>query len=118
MQIKITGIHIEITSAISDYVDQKLGVVTKYLKGDPTGMLSVEIAKTTEHHSHGNIYKISALLVRKGKEKALEVVADDVYKSIDLMKDKLARELSDEKDKELSLFKKGAKHIKSLLKKG
>lgn len=116
MQIIISGIHIEITNAISEYVHQKFEVTKRYVKDDHTARLSVEIAKTTSHHLHGDIYKVSALFTRKGRDKSLEVISDDVYKAIDLMKDKLGRELSDEKDKELSLFKKGAKRIKHLLK--
>ncbi len=115
MQIIISGVHLEITSAISDYVEQKFAVAKKYTKGDHTAKLAVEIEKTSEHHLHGNIYKVRAIFTRKGKEKALEVLSDDVYKGIDLMKDKLGRELSDEKDKEMSLFKKGAQKIKGLL---
>lgn len=116
MQITITGVHIEVTKAISEYVHQKFEIAKKYVKGDNTARLSVEISKTTEHHHHGDIYQVSAILIRKGKEKSLETISDDVYKSIDLMKDKLSRELSDEKDKEMSLFKRGAQRIKKLVK--
>ncbi len=116
MQIIITGIHIEVTQAISDYVYQKFEVIKKYLKDDHSARLSVEISKTTEHHHRGQVYKIDVILTRKGKEKVLETVSDDVYKCIDLMKDKLGREMSDEKDKERSLFKRGAHKIKNLLK--
>jgi putative sigma-54 modulation protein len=117
MKIIISGAHLEITDAIEEYAEEKLSIVKKYTKDDHSARLSVEIAKTTAHHAHGAIYKVSALFVRKGKEKSLEVISDDVYKGIDLMKDKLGRELSDEKDKELSLFKKGAQKIKGLLRK-
>lgn len=116
MQIILTGIHIEITKAIADYVHEKFEVTKKYVKGDHTARLSVEISKTSERHHQGDMYQVSALLIRKGKEKSLETISDDVYKSIDLMKDKLSRELSDGKDKEMSLFKRGAQKIKNVLK--
>lgn len=116
MQITITGVHIEVTQAIKEYVHEKYDVFRKYTKDDDTARLSVELSKTTGHRHQGDMYQVSALLVRKGKEKSLETVSDDLYKSIDQMKDKLSRELTEGKDKELSLFKRGAHKIKNLVK--
>ena len=45
MQITITGVHIEVTKAISEYVHQKFEIAKKYVKADNTARLSVEISK-------------------------------------------------------------------------
>jgi len=116
MQIIITGIHIEITQAMAEYTEEKLGTIRKYLKGGSSAKLTVEFSKVTEHHHKGDMYQVAALLARKGKENSLETVSEDVYKCIDLMKDKLMREVSDEKDKEISIIRRSAHKIKNLLK--
>lgn len=116
MQITITGVHIEVTGAIKEYIHEKYEILQKYTKDDHTARLAIELSKTTEHRQQGDMYQVSALLTRKGKEKSLDTVSDDLYKSIDLMKDKISRELTEGKDKELSLFKRGAHKIKNLVK--
>lgn len=113
----ITGVHVEVTEAIHNYVMDKLESVEKYIgKEDTSAKITVELSKTTGHHTHGDVFQAEAQLHIKGKDIVLRAVEDDLYKAIDILKDKLSRELSSYKDKERSVFRKSAHKLKNLLK--
>ena len=51
-----------------------------------------------------------------GKTTTLRTTQDDLYKAIDILKDMLTREVVQYKDKERSIFRRGAHKVKSLFK--
>jgi putative sigma-54 modulation protein len=117
MHITITGVHIEVTEALREYVNNRLSPLSKYAsKGDTSGMIAVELSKTTAHHTHGDVFQVEAQAKIKGANVNVRSVQDDLYNAIDEVRDMLARELTEEKDRRISLFKKGAQKIKKLLK--
>ncbi len=117
MHIIITGIHMEITEAIRNYIFEKMKPLEKLVpKGDTSAQLTIELSKTTNHHQHGNIFQAEARLKVKGKEKTLTTTQNDLYKSIDIVKDMLSRELATYKDKERSVVRRGAHKVKALFK--
>lgn len=117
MNIKITGVHIEITQAINDYVEEKIGSLAKFI-GNSNAKIDVHLSKTTEHHNHGDIFKAEAGIHIDGKNLTGKATSDDLYKSIDELKDILSREVTHHKDKKISVFRKSAHRIKNLLKRG
>ena len=118
MHIIITGVHMEMTNAIREYALEKMNTLSKFIPKDDTGAkLNLELSKTTNHHTHGDVFQAEAKLVVKGKPTTLRTTQDDLYKAIDILRDMLYRELAQHKDKERSLFRKGAHHVKSLFKK-
>ncbi len=117
MHIIITGVHMEMTEAIREYTLEKMKTLEKFVPHDDTSAkLSVELSKTTNHHAHGDVFQAEALLHIRGKETALRTTQDDLYKAIDILKDMLARELSQHKDKERSVIRRGAHKVKALFK--
>ncbi len=117
MHIIITGVHMEMTDAIRDYTLTKMEGLGKYVpKDDTSGKLTVELSKTTNHHAHGDVFQAEALLHIRGKETVVRTTQDDLYKAIDTLKDMLTRELASYKDKERSVFRRGAHKVKALLK--
>lgn len=113
----ITGVHVEVTDAIRDYALEKLESIEKYIPDDDTsGKITVELSKTTAHHSHGDVFQAEAQLHLRGKDIVVKAVEDDLYKAIDVLKDMLSRELSSFKDKERSIFRRSAHKVKNLLK--
>jgi ribosomal subunit interface protein len=107
----------EMTEAIRSYALEKMASLEKYVPHDDTsGKLTVELSRTTTHHVHGEVFQAEARLHIRGKETVVRVTEDDLYKAIDLLKDKLARELAQHKDKERSIFKRSAHKVKALLK--
>lgn len=117
MHKTITGIHVEVTEAIRDYAIEKMEALDKYVpKGDTSAKLALELSKTSEHHSHGDVFQAEAQLHVKGKDVTLRAVEDDLYKAIDVLKDMLTREMASYKDKERTIWRKSAHKLKNLLK--
>lgn len=107
----------DITDAIRTYALEKMRTLEKYMpEGDTSGKLTVELSKTTNHHTHGNIYQAEGILHIRGKETKVSSTQDDLYKAIDLLKDMLVRELAQHKDKERSIVRRSAHRVKALLK--
>jgi ribosomal subunit interface protein len=95
-----------------------MSTLEKFVPKDDTGAkLNLELSKTTNHHTHGAFFQAEAQLHIRGKATTLRTTQDDLYKAIDILKDMLFRELAQHKDKERSLFKKGALQVKALFKK-
>jgi putative sigma-54 modulation protein len=118
MHIKITGVHIEITNAIHDYAIEKFSNLDRFSNNDTSAKLEVILTKTTGHHSHGEFYQAEGIVHMSKKTFAMKTQEDDLYKSIDVLKDMLHMELASHKDKKQSLFKRSAHKIKNLLKRG
>lgn len=107
----------DITEAIRSYTLEKMQSLEKYVpEGDTSGKLTVELSRTTKHHVHGDVFQAEARLHIRGKETVLRTTEDDLYKAVDLLKDKLTRELAQHKDKERSIFRRSAHKVKALLK--
>ena len=118
MHIIITGVHMEITDAIRTYTLEKMKTLEKYTdKADTSTKLQIELSKTSNHHVHGQVFKAEAQLHLRGKEISLETTEEDLYKSVDMLKDMLSRELAQHKDKSKSLIRKSAHTVKNLFKK-
>ncbi len=117
MHIKINGVHIEVTGAIKSYVYDKINSLKKFVPSNDTSVqVEIFLNKTTEHHNHGDMFQAEGVIHVRGKKVSAKVVEDDLYKSIDALKDMLARELIEHKDKQQSLFRRSAQKIKRLLK--
>ena len=117
MHIIITGVHMEITDAIEAYAIEKMKAVEKLVSRDDTSAkLSLELSKTTNHHTHGSFFQAEAQMHISGKTTTLRTTQDDLYKAIDILKDMLTREVVQYKDKERSIFRRGAHKVKSLFK--
>ena len=107
----------EMTEAIRAYTFEKMNALKKFVPRDDTSAkLVVELSKTTTHHSHGNFFQAEAILHIRGKETTLSTTQDDLYKSVDVLKDMLTRELAQHKDKERSIFRRSAQKVKALFK--
>ncbi len=118
MHIILTGVHIEITDAIRRYTLDKMRTLEKLVDHtDTSAKLNIEISKASNHHVNGQVFQAEAVLHLRGKETALRTTQDDLYKAIDILKDMLTRELSQYKDKERSIMRRGAHKVKALFKK-
>jgi putative sigma-54 modulation protein len=117
MHIIITGVHMEMTEAIRSYTLEKMSSLNKYVShDDSSGKLTVELSRTSHHHTHGDVFQAEGILHIRGKETAVHTTQDDLYKAIDVLKDMLTRELAQHKDKERSIFRRSAKNMKELFK--
>lgn len=91
MQLNITGHHIEITEPLRDFVNGKFAKLEQYFDriNQVNVVLRVEkvqqIAEATIHVNGGELHATSE--------------AEDMYAAIDVLIDKLARQLNKHKDK-------------------
>ena len=119
MNISIKATNIELTPAISQYIDEKVGSLEKFiLAADPTTVrANIEVGKTTRHHHSGSDIFIAEInLYIDGK--TLRAVSEQgtLYAALDDMKDEIAREITSSKNKQRALFRRGGAVVKNMIK--
>ena len=120
MQINLQGKNMELTDAIKDRVLNKetnLGRLLSKLeeKGDAISAL-FEVSKSTRHHKSGSVFHADCLITIKGEEFYGSADEEDLYQAIDAVKENLFREVSKNKDRKQTLFRRGSMSIKKMLK--
>ncbi len=120
MQIKIKAVNIELTSAISAYVDEKIKSVEKFaiVHDDEEILVEVEVGKTTKHHNSGDIFRVEVGMRVRGKHFRAVSEKSDLYAAIDDVRNELVRELNSFKGRERTMMRRGAGMIKNLLRFG
>ncbi len=120
MQVNLHGKNIELTNPIKNYVLKRLTNLEKVLSGiENKGgavIVNFEVGKSTNHHKGGDVYMADCLISIDGKEFYSKAEEEDVYIAIDAVKDNLFREISKNKDRTQTLFKRGATSVKKMLK--
>ncbi len=110
----------ELTEAIRDYVIKRVTNLEKLLsKMEVAGgeaVVNFEVAKNSNHHKSGNVFHADCLIKIKGDEFYGSADEEDLYAAIDAVKESLFREISKNKDRRQTLFKRGAASIKKMLK--
>lgn len=120
MRINIKTTNMELTSAISDYVEEKLQSVEKFAvpHRDEKILVEVELGKISNHHHSGEVFRAEANLRVRGKLFRAVSEQSDLYSAIDDMRNELVRVLNSHKDKDRTLVRRGAAMIKNLLRFG
>ncbi|MBU2081820.1 ribosome-associated translation inhibitor RaiA [Patescibacteria group bacterium] len=115
MKIDLKTKNFEITPSIKNYLEQRLNSLDKFLPNDESIFADVELAKTTEHHKKGDIFMAEVNLTMPGR--LIRAVAEewDLHVAIDAVKDNLQREITTNKEKNISLYRRGARLLKKLL---
>jgi putative sigma-54 modulation protein len=96
MNLTISGHHLEVTSAIREYVQSKLERVTRHFDQviDIAVILTVDNLKEKEKRQKAEIN-----LRMSGKTVYVESLSQDLYAAIDTLVDKLDRQVMKYKDK-------------------
>lgn len=85
MQITVRGKNVEITGPLRDYVEKKVGKIEKYLEGPLSATVTLNVEKG--RHIVEVTVPINGMLLR-GEE-----ATDDMYASIDLVVEKLEKQI-------------------------
>jgi putative sigma-54 modulation protein len=114
--INIKATNTELTPALRDYISARVTKLGTLLQAQ-SGKIFVyfEIAKTTEHHNKGDIYRADASVEIAGKTFYASADKEDLLQAIDAVKEKLHKEIRRDKNKDQSLFRRGAQKIKDLV---
>lgn len=91
MNLNITGHHVEVTPAIRDYVTSKLDKVIRHFDQVTSAHVILSVEKLQQ--------KAEITLHVKGKDIHADCVDADLYASIDLLADKLDRQVVKHKEK-------------------
>jgi putative sigma-54 modulation protein len=91
MQINVSGHHVEVTSALRDYVDEKFTRLQRHYDQITNADVTLTVEKLVQkaeasiHVSGANLFALSE--------------SEDMYAAIDLLTDKLDRQLIKHKEK-------------------
>ena len=91
MQINISGHHIELTPAIKNYVNTKLDKLEKHHDKITSTNVILSVEKLRQ--------KAEASIHVSGKDFYADCESEDLYTAIDLLADKLDRQLIKHKEK-------------------
>lgn len=120
MNINLQAKNMILTPAIRDYVLKRITNLEKLLSGieERQGkvMVNFEVSKSTNHHKRGEIFHADCLVKINGKEFYSSADEEDLYQAIDVIKDSLYNEINKNKDRSQTLFTRGARSIKKMLK--
>ena len=101
MKIIIKTTQIELTPALKEYTEKKIGSLGKFLKKFDIKKeveIFVEIGKTTKHHKSGEIFYAEATMELPKKVLRVENSSVDLRAAIDTIKDVLKQSIQKYKE--------------------
>ena len=120
MQINLQGKNIELTQAIKEYVLKRVTNLEKLLSSiEKSGgdiLVNFEVGKSTQHHKGGEVFHSDCLINIDGKKFYYGSDKEDLYETVDDVKERLYEEIRRNKDRKQTLFKRGAASVKKMLK--
>ncbi len=116
MTTKIKATNMELTDAISDYVNKKIESINKFVSFGEEVIIYVEVGKTTNHHKQGDYYKAEFEVILDGEKFFTDSEKSDLYKAIDDAKDEIIKRIKNSKSKKNTLYKRGATSVKKMIK--
>lgn len=114
MKINLKATNIDLTPALTDYVNNKVSMLDKLVANQEAASANVEIGKRTQHHKSGDWFFAEINLLIAGKMLRHVVEEADLYAAIDKAKDGLAEEIRTYEKKKNTLFKRGSRALKNL----
>ncbi|MEK9154697.1 MAG: ribosome-associated translation inhibitor RaiA [Patescibacteria group bacterium] len=96
MKIIIKSAKLDLTPAISEYIEEKIGSLKRFLgKFEKEGEVraEVEIARTTRHHRQGDVFYAEANIYLPKKKIRAEHSDWDIRVAIDNINKKLGQEI-------------------------
>lgn len=116
MKINIKATGIELTPAISSYVEKKISTIEKYVDKSANAVAQVEVGKSTQHHKSGDVFRAEAHIIGAGLDLYAVREESDLYAAIDLVKDEIVQNALQSKGKNETLTRKGARMFKNMIK--
>ncbi|AKM78372.1 MAG: Ribosomal subunit interface protein [Candidatus Wolfebacteria bacterium GW2011_GWE1_48_7] len=101
MQIIIKTTQVELTEALTQYVEERIGGLEKYIgrfEEEGSAVARVELARTTQHHRHGDVFSVEVNLQIAGEVIRASRDGEEMYATIDEVKDILKAEIQKFKD--------------------
>ncbi|PIR68248.1 ribosomal subunit interface protein [Candidatus Nomurabacteria bacterium CG10_big_fil_rev_8_21_14_0_10_35_16] len=120
MKINLHSKNLELTNAIHNYVVKRITNLEKLLSRIEQGQgeitASFEVSRSTNHHKAGDVFHADCLIKIDGKKFYSSADKEDLYEAVDSVKDSLYNEISKHKDRTQTMFTRGARSVKKMLK--
>lgn len=87
MQITIRGKNVAVTPALNDYVEEKVGRLSRYLENISEAVVALSVVKD-KHIVEVTVFVNGSGIILRGEESN-----DDMYASIDLVVEKVERQI-------------------------
>ena len=105
--------RLEMTDAISDYLEKRLSSLDKLFTHPEA---RVHLQKDPPAQRHGEeLFSVHLVITDGGQSYQADSSSYDMYAAIDIIKDDMQRIVRKAKTTEDSLFKRGARKIKNML---
>ena len=101
MQIIIKATQLELTDALRQYVEDRIKSLEKYIgrfEEQGEAIARVELARTTQHHRNGDVFSAEINLHINGDIIRASRDGEDMYATVDEIKDILKLEIQKYKD--------------------
>ncbi|MGE4406865.1 ribosome hibernation-promoting factor, HPF/YfiA family [Pseudomonas sp.] len=93
MQVNISGVHLEVTGALRDYIEEKFDRLARHFDR----IINIQVVLQVEKLKQ----KAEATLHVAGREVVANAEHEDMYAAVDQLVDKLDRQLIKHKEKQL-----------------
>ncbi|MEF2243923.1 MULTISPECIES: ribosome hibernation-promoting factor, HPF/YfiA family [unclassified Paenibacillus] len=103
MMYNVRGQHFQVTEALRDYVEKKLSRLEKYFEASVASEINVTLSVTKGQHT----VEVTIPMVGTGTMLRAEEKSEDMYASIDVVVDKLERQIRKHKTKINRKFRQG-----------
>ena len=113
----ITGDNIAIGDQVRAYIEKRFSGFSRFVNPDISHEVFVTVSKTTAHHRDDSIC-VEVKLQVNAKDFFAAGAAADIMAAVDQAKEELMREVTHSKGKKLTLFHRGARKIKGMMKVG
>ena len=91
MKVKISGKNIAVTDALKDYAQKKVGKIGKFFEGDVEAQVTINVEK--DRHIVEVTIPVNGMILRG------ETETHDMYSSIDLVVEKIEKQINKYKAK-------------------
>ena len=113
----IKAVNIELTPDLRDYIEKRTSSFDKFFRRySESAIVHVEVGKNTMHHKNGDVFQTEITISGIGTTMRAVSEEADVYSAIDIAKESMMQDLSTEKDRSVTLFRRGARSVKKMLK--
>ncbi|MFA6432454.1 MAG: ribosome-associated translation inhibitor RaiA [Candidatus Paceibacterota bacterium] len=116
MNIRTKATNITLTPAITEYLDKHIRKIVKLVGSNPAIQCDVELARTSDHHQKGEIFRAEIHILGAGIDAYASSEAEDLYRAIDGVRSEILHELNNRKDKRQSAVRRGGARVKAIVK--
>lgn len=117
MNINIKSTNLDLTPALKNYIEKRISYLNKFVKKLPPDAVicDVQVEKVIGNQKKGDIFRAEINLEVEGKLYRAEETSEDIFTSIDQVKEQVSRNLKNAKDREITLIRRGARSIRKAL---